>query len=296
MNGESDERMTFATALRAAIAERGVTLTWLHRQLHEHANPVAMATLSYWRSGARQPEGASSLAAVEDIEALLGQTHGHLSSLVRSVPRIGPTLETKLPYEAQELVQAIEESIQTLGTVPQSGLRDLSTLVVGYVDANGDLKSTTTRSLIQSTETTVHSVALFDVLSSPQDAPRVMTGVIGGRFAPTYHHPGGLVVCDLLELTEPVPVGGTTMIEFSEEVSLGMGCRELTHTTSRPSKQTMLWVHFHPDAIPDWCEEYTETDDGETAQWRAVTGTAVHAFRFGFGPATLGLRWGFASE
>lgn len=294
MKREIDETGSFASELRNAIAERGVTLTWLHQRLHERGNPVAMATLSYWRSGARQPEAATSLAAVEDIEFLLGKQRGELTALVHPLPRIGPTPHTRIPYDEESIVRAIEETIQTLGSTPQSGLRDLSTLAVGHVDANGDLATVTLRSLVQATEATMYSIPLFDVPEAPVAATRVITSVIGGRFAPTYHHPAGSITCDLLELTEPVAAGDTALFEFTETVPpVRPDCRNLTHSTSRASKQTMLWVHFHPDAIPDWCEEFTDTASGEASQWRAVSTDSVHAYRFGFGPGTLGLRWGY---
>ncbi|MGL5826212.1 MAG: hypothetical protein ACRCYU_15570, partial [Nocardioides sp.] len=69
---ESDDfDAPFAVALRTAIANRGVSLTWLHRRLGEEAHPISIATLSYWRSGQRQPEHARSRDALGILEDLL---------------------------------------------------------------------------------------------------------------------------------------------------------------------------------------------------------------------------------
>src|SRR5690606_34148545 len=81
---------SFAEALSAAIRVRGLTLSRLHDRLVARGNPVSMATLSYWRSGARHPEGAQSLAAVTDLEELLDLDRGTLVDRLRPTLRTGP--------------------------------------------------------------------------------------------------------------------------------------------------------------------------------------------------------------
>ncbi|WP_460797120.1 hypothetical protein [Microbacterium sp. GXF0217] len=54
-----------------------------------------MAALSHWRSGARQPEGAQSLAAIDDIEDILGLDRGQLSRLIRPASRVSRRSEPK---------------------------------------------------------------------------------------------------------------------------------------------------------------------------------------------------------
>ena len=55
-----------------------------------------------------------------------------------------------------------------------------------------------------------------------------------------------------------------------------------------------MWTRFHPDAVPDWCDELVETAEGTvvTALPRP-RGTSVHQVRRAFGPGALGLRWGY---
>lgn len=255
-----------------------------------------MATLSYWRSGARQPEGTISLAVVEDIEVLLGLDIGALVRLIQAAPRIGTVPAAHVP-SAAEVARAIEEITATLGTTPPSGLRDLSTLVIADVGQDGTVRSVTMRALVQSTASLMSSIPLFDFVASPDAKPKKIIDVHGGRFAPPYLHPGGKVVCDLLELDQPVPPGGTTMFEFTELYSADQPeTTSVSHTVSRSARQTAIWVRFHPEAVPDWCEEFVDADGVETVRVREVSGAAVHAFRFGFGPATLGLRWGSDDE
>ncbi|WP_311258835.1 hypothetical protein [Microbacterium sp. WCS2018Hpa-9] len=85
-----DQSGAFAAALRAAISDRGITLARLRSQLIDDGNRVSMATLSYWRSGDRQPEGPQSLSVVDGIEDRLGLHRGHLGSLLVPTSRLGP--------------------------------------------------------------------------------------------------------------------------------------------------------------------------------------------------------------
>lgn len=288
----------FAGEFRALVEERGITLTSLQRRLSDRGNPVSMATLSYWRSGDRQPEGALSLSAIEDIEDIFGLHRGHLTGLIRPVPRIGrkpePELKQTFPLNID---QEIEETAQALGTVAQSGIRDLSVSLVGYVDAHGDLERVVTRALVQSMEGTIAEVPLYDL--APFDAPETksVTEVIGGRVDRSLRHPLGRVVCDVIAFDDPIPVGGTGLIEFTESFPVAYPDRRaLWHGVDRPNRQTLLWVRFHPDAVPDWCEEYTVVDEQETVRMRTIASGAIHVARFGFGPGIVGIRWGFDAD
>ncbi|MGL3149416.1 hypothetical protein ACSS7Z_03575 [Microbacterium sp. A82] len=290
---DSDYDRRFAAALSEAIIARDVSLTWLHRHLHDRATPVSMATLSYWRSGDRHPEGTTSRAAVDEIEALLGLSPGSLSELIQPIARVGALPAAYVP-SAAEISAAIEEITKVLGTTPSSGLRDLSTLTTVEVGSNGAVESVTMRALVQSTMPSMTSVPLFDFVPEPGVEPKKIVNVIGGTLAPPYVHPGGKVVCDVLTLDRPVPAGGTTMIEFTELYAPGYPqTRQASHAVSRPARQTAIWVRFHPDAVADWCEEFVDAGEGEAVRSLEVAGTSVHVFRFGFGPATLGVRWGF---
>lgn len=284
----------FAAAFRTAITSRGVTLSWLHRRLGERGNTVSMATLSYWRSGARGPEGAASLAAIDDIETLLGVAPGDLSDLIRQAPRLGHLPEARVPDPG--LAQDVDEMIVEFALTPSSSLRDLSTLVIAEVDAHGHAASMTLRSLVQCTEGVITTVPLFDI-SEPGAPPRQVVDVRGGRAAPTLRHPTGRVICDVLDLERPLAAGETTMIEFTEVRPPGSApVREVSHMVSRPSRQIAVWVRFHPDAVPDWTEEFERDDDGEVVRAHRFDGPAAHAFRFGYGPGELGLRWGFDDD
>ncbi|QNA91974.1 MULTISPECIES: hypothetical protein [unclassified Microbacterium] len=101
----------------------------------------------------------------------------------------------------------------------------------------------------------------------------------------------------VIALDDPVTVGETTLLEFTETFPAGYPPRQSAwHATSRPARETLIWVLFHPDAQPSWCEEYTETDDEYASVMRAVRSGSVHVARHGCGPGVLGVRWGYDAD
>ncbi|WP_144876953.1 hypothetical protein [Microbacterium sp. 1.5R] len=293
MTGHSDDQGggAFAAALRAAISERGITLARLRRKLVDDGNPVSMATLSYWRSGARQPEGAQSLSVVEGLEDHLGMNRGHLTSLLGPSARLGPLAPPRLPFDE---VRELPETLAALRSVEQDALRDLSTQVTAFVGRDGAVERITMRSLVQATKGVITEIPSIDVAPVETDVMSAISDVVGGRVDREYLHPGGLLSGVVIALDEPITTGATTLFEFTETFPAGYPPRQsVWHATSRPARETLIWVHFHPDAPPTWCEEYCETPDDYATSMRSVAHGAVHVAKHGFGPGVLGIRWGY---
>lgn len=54
-------------------------------------------------------------------------------------------------------------------------------------------------------------------------------------------------------------------------------------------------AEFQGSLRPEWIEEFSVVPgEEETVVPRALRGASVHAFRHGFGPGRVGLRWGTA--
>ncbi|GAA2932481.1 hypothetical protein GCM10010458_14320 [Microbacterium luteolum] len=284
----------FAAALRAAISERGISLSRLQQGLADDGNLVSMATLSYWRSGDRQPEGAQSLSAVDGIEDRLGLPRGHLSSLLGPSTRLGPVAPPRLPFDEERENRETEETLRALQSAPQEALRDLSTHLTVRVGASGAVESIVMRSLVQATRGLITELPLIDVAPEETEVMSVISDVVGGRIDREYLHPGHLLSGVVIALDEPITTGGTTLIEFTETFPPGYPPRQSAwHATSRPARESLIWVHFHPDALPAWCEEYIETEDDYASSMRPVRSGSVHLARHGFGPGVLGIRWGY---
>lgn len=135
-----DGRDSFSSAFGAALTASGISLSSLQRRLVARANPVSIATLSYWRSGERTPEGAASLAAVEDIERLLSMPPGALGGLVPERVRLGALHEPRNPFTEEQVTRALSETLEILDAPPLDITRELSTHVIADVSADGYLR------------------------------------------------------------------------------------------------------------------------------------------------------------
>lgn len=284
----------FAAAFRAAIAERGMTLARLRTLLVDDGNPVSTATLSYWRSGDRQPEGPHSLSVVEGIEDRLGMDRGHLTGLLGPSSRLGPVAPPRLPFDEEREQRETAETLDALQAAPQEALRDLSTHVTVFVGGDGAVERIVMRSLVQATRGTIEEIPLIDVAPSETEVMSVISDVVGGRIDREYLHPGRLLSGVVIALDHPIATGGTALFEFVETFPPGYPPRQYAwHATSRAARETVIWVRFPLERLPSWCEEYLETEDEYVSTMRAVRGGTVHVARHGFGPGVLGIRWGY---
>lgn len=298
MDFDNDERdvdsAAFARAFRDAINARKVTLSWLQEMLKRRGNRVSMATLSYWRSGARRPEGAQSLAALADIEALLSLRVGSLTRLLRSTKRTGPLGPSQFPIGQEEIENAVKEAYAALGTPYPDASREVTTHSVTDVDAAGNLAYSSTRSVLQATSGTVTATPFLEVTPGVRTTPPIFTAVSGGQLSGSYSHASGEVHGVLFELDAPLVAPDTTIVEWSVEYPADYPpTRETGHGVSRQCRELLVWTRFHPDALPDWCEERVETPAGITVTPVALTGGSVHQLHRAFGPGAVELRWGY---
>lgn len=295
MHEVKDNGRPFAVALRDAIAARGVTLAWLRTRLVDSGNPVSVATLSYWRSGERTPEGAASLAAVEELERLLGLDRDYLVSRIGPSTRLGPVAEQKAPVEP-DLEKAFREVEAALGAPPLSITRDVSCHVNAYVNADGRVERRVGRYLMQAMVDGITVLPFYGNEVDPISELAEFTVRLGGRLKASYLHPDGYVFGHLVALDEPLSLGETTLIEIEEaRMPRDFEDRSVAHGTSNVLKEILLQVQFHPDAVPLWCAEHVQPageEDYSTVPRRVVAGS-VHAVRHAFGPATLAISWGY---
>lgn len=287
----------FADALRDAINAKGVTLSWLRDRLEARGNRVAMATLSYWRSGARSPEGVQSIAALSDIESLLDLEHGALTKLLTPTKRTGPLGAPRFPFDEEQTEAAVREAFATFGVPYPDTSREITTHSVTEVGADGYVVSTVTRSIIQSTVGTITAIPFLVVDESP-DSPRTeVTAISGGRITQRYAHPSGIVHGGLFELDAPLTAPDSTVVEWEYRVPPGSpSVRDTGHALERKCRELLIWTRFHPDALPVWIEEHIDTADGLQIVPLKLTGRSVHQVHRGFGPGSIGLHWGYEAR
>jgi transcriptional regulator with XRE-family HTH domain len=289
----------FAIALRNAIVQRGLSLSQLRMRLRDSGNPVSMATLSYWRSGERHPEGAASLSAVDELERILGLRPRALSELIVRPARVGAVRAPRIPFDDERERREIAETFAALGAARQETLRDLSThMAVVFAEA-GAIESSTYRCLIQVTSGSLTELSLIDVDEAQTSANLQITDVVGARLDREHRHPGGRVSGIVIAFDRRVEAGETVLFEFTEVTPPDYPRRRRAwHATARSAKETLSAVRFPPGREPDWCEEYVESEEGEEESSSPVMlrGGLAHAVRHGFGPGVLGVRWGYLDD
>lgn len=288
----------FAHALRDAIDTKRVSLAWLAERLRNSGNPVSKATLSYWRSGSRNPEGPQSLAAVEAIEDLLGLTSGALIRLIGPSHRTGPYGSTRFPLSDAEMETAVIEVFEALGSVRFDPSRDVTTHSVADVDEHGNLLRRTTRSVLQSVSGTISEVPYVEMTPGIVTPAPTFIGVGGGDVVKTFSHASGEVHGAMFALERPISAAQTTILEWRLELPPDYpSLRETGHGVSRQARELLLWTRFHPDALPDWIDEMVETPDGVTTEPAELGGsTSIHQIRRRWGPGMLALKWGFGDR
>ncbi|ALJ19432.1 hypothetical protein [Microbacterium sp. No. 7] len=287
----------FAHEFSRAIAARGVTLVWLSQKLKDHGNPVSVAALSYWKNGRRVPEGAQSLAAVEDLEQLLQLERDTLSQWLHRSRRVGAIGQPRLPIGRPEWAASIDELVAALECGPSGRIRERAAHLTADVGRNGNVTRVTTRALVQSVFGTVTSFAVANIRDDVMSVLPVPIARGGGSIPRTFLHPSRRLFGFAFEFEEPLAPGETMAIEYALDFPPGYpASRYVGHATRRQQRDCVVWVRFAPDAIPDWIEEVEIADEVENVISRFMKGTSIHADRSPLAPGLLGLQWGYADR
>lgn len=291
---------TFADVFRRALGRQGFTLSELRHRLGQRGSAVSLASLSYWRSGGRQPDLDKVGDLIADIEEILGLESGELAGRITR-RRSGRTplrpAEPVLTIDQTEVdyVQLFEEARLSLECPPSDWFREISLQETYDVDAQGEVASATTSIALECVEGTISRVMYGCATSLPvEDPPRF--GVLeGGRSAGEYIHADRILFAVAVELETPLKVGDTGLItvridyppSFNESMEVGVA-------TNRETKKLGQWVRFDPDGVPDWILAIEATPEGERKVYRGLdTPTSVHQVRWDFGPGSLAFRWGY---
>ena len=114
----------------------------------------------------------------------------------------------------------------------------------------------------------------------------------GARVTRTHRHPSEVVNGYVFELERTVAAPDAALFEWCTDVDEDYPSEsDVAHFVTRPARELVIWVRFHPDALPAWCEEKAGDDDPRPLALDG--GHTVHVVRRRFGPGVLMVRWGF---
>lgn len=273
----------FAAALAEAIERRGVALSWVRDRLVARGTPVSLAALSYWRSGQREPEREVSLEAVAELEVLLDLEPGALSRRLRGRERAGGPV----PFDS-----LIDQSAAS----DERGETDVDRVLVHqYVDVGAD-RRITRRRVLQVHVAAVDGPEAVTLYLGPavvkDGAVARVEPVSGCRVGETRTLPSGSRAVRL-EFDRPLVRGESVATEVEiVGADSPQPAAQAGVAAEQRLEECMVWVRFHPDALPSRC--FVSFSEGELEhEWEvALDGsTGVHHRQTSFGPGVCLVRW-----
>jgi hypothetical protein len=282
----------FPEAFARALAQRGVSLAWLHQRLVERGHPVSPAALSYWRSGRSQPERGTSRDALVEVERLLRVAPGALTSQLGPSRRPGPRPGERGTRELLADRPGVQKALAELGF---EGLYDELTEflrhVVVDVDADGRVVAFELRAAMQARHDGARRTPNFLTTDDGAAPPRFIP-VAGCRLGRTSVDPETRVFAVELVLDRPLAKDEIGLYELRVELPEPSLDPSYHHFAARRMAELLLWVRFDPARLPRRVERRIETEEGDSVEEVPLgSGTSAHALARSFGPGLLGLRW-----
>ncbi|MEP7160883.1 MAG: hypothetical protein ABI746_07245 [Dermatophilaceae bacterium] len=300
----------FASALTVAIARSGLSLDALRSALLQRDRRLSVATLSYWRSARRRPERASSLAALTELEEILGLPP---TALVGRLPR----RDNEAPRDpASVLAMArsdvpVADDAERWGLSFDDGLRRISYHDTIEIDESGAHCHRRIRMLVRATRSGADRFPVGFVEEDNGEgegdgsvcAVAAISGCHVGRRLGPVRNPAGQDLegqsLERLTLTEmlldtPLIVEEAAMVEY-DVLPAGRGARStrweraLLHDLPLYS----LTVRFHPDRVPTSMERYERPvgTERERVAPVLVTSPTVTVLYTDLTPGVAGLAW-----
>lgn len=256
----------FSRALRAAIAERGLSLDRIHRRLAAKGVQVSPTTLSYWQRGRSTPKHDESMAAVKLLEELLAVPEDSLTGLLR------PWVKTD--FIDRQLWSNVDSLATMLEGVDTSGAERLLRLSVHdhyEVDASRRERAGWTRSVFRALADGVDR--LVTVWRSDDEGGPIPT-LVDVRFCTlgrVLRDPeSGFLAAELL-FDHPLSTGETVIIEFSTLYEdEAPPARNFDRRFGHPVGHYVLQVSFDPEALPRRCVSYSRDADNAPERDRRV--------------------------
>lgn len=291
----------FSAALRTAIAASGHSLEHLSRRLRTLGTPASVSALSNWQTGENQPERAGSLAALGNVEVLLGLPPRSLVALLpprRPRGRWRPPGRTTLPHDRMwEAPEAVTRVLAKLHTTPDNlhVPARISRAMRVRVDRAGHERELQSRQMLRGErDGTARMVTLLRFQSLPQPPVVVATeGCRLGRFRADI--PGSLCAFELL-LDRPLRHGELGLVEYTTRYPPGQSENHFDLRASPGVRDIALQVAFDPQRLPARCVGFHQPGMGmpeRTILERAGTeiGTSFQFITVDPAPGIYGVRW-----
>lgn len=289
------ESRRFADAFTDALEARGVGLSWLRSRLAERGHAVSLASLSYWRSGQREPRREISLEALVVIEELLGLHQGALSSHLRRRGRTGPA-----PFD--DLVGLARQVGRDRGLVGEEEVDRIAFDLVVDVDHEGRVTQVRVSQIFVAAVEGAASVTMFvapgvsadgGAFGDPDVGDTLLRAMYGCSVDGIVHVVDGISAATL-RFDRPLALGESVatevvMVPLTDEAATDA---EWGAVAEQRLEHCTVWVRFHPARLPRaaWVG-FQEA--GLEHEWPVALdgGTGLLHRQTNFGPGLCTARW-----
>jgi hypothetical protein len=298
----SDGGLVFANALRAAIEDSGLALDRIHHRLKERGVELSSATLSYWQSGRSAPSRRGSIAALVELEGVLGVERGSLASLVperlRTDPRrVGPLFtsapQIKPGMATSELLAAFHAARRQFERVSHHWV-----LTFG---ADRRQQSGWSRSIVRPLSDGLDRILLLDYSEDtsvplPRINPRSHCALGARHEFDVQTWPWRFAITELV-FDHALQKGDAVIFEFETVYGPPYPLEtSAEYSSATAMRELAIELRFHPDAAPRRCElhEYELPGPHPMGPARPIeldASRSVVVVRHDLPPSQLVLRW-----
>lgn len=295
--------MDFAAALGAAIAASGRSLDDLAGELRTMGTPASASALSTWQTGTSQPERTGSLAALANLERVLGVPERGLRDLLpprrprgrrRSID--APPVSNEELWEQHEQVQRILSKVDAtpadlVDPVP------LSSRYLMLVDRNGHEREMRVTRIVRAGSDGAKRVLFMTKYHSLSQAPRP-THSSGCELTRFRGDAESRFAVFEFTLDEPLAPRAATMVEFGIRYP-PLQADMYTDVRVRPGvRDLVVEVRFDPTRLPARCQTFHQPDiSSEPRILSSVSGPdvrpATRVVRIDPAPGIYGIKWGW---
>ncbi|WP_207208799.1 hypothetical protein [Nocardioides oleivorans] len=268
-------------------------MSWLQHRLVSSGYRVSLSTLSYWRSGRRQPEHQESLEALGEVERLLALDPGFLRDAIGPPRRPGPPTPT---IAFDDLIARpdplVEEALSRLGLGDwTTHFTELSSHVIVEVDEHGSERAVTIRAVLRGRSPHAQRYPFFLFAGETMHGPVEFLPQTGCRVGREIKdHAQGLFVAEVI-LDKALGPGDTAFIEVSV-ILAPQRFSGYQQFVARRIAELVIMVQFHPDRLPVSIHSFQHADGhSSTLPYDRAAGTSAHLVLRAFGPGTAGLTW-----
>ncbi|MBD3930339.1 helix-turn-helix transcriptional regulator [Streptomyces chumphonensis] len=285
-------RATFADAFRGALRSRGLTLERVCDHLATKGINVSPATLSHWQRGRSLPERAQSLRALRELENILGQQPGALTSLLVAQRPRGRTPHTLQDVRASRRLYGADSPIeQLLGDAFERFNADLHALFLHEtvdIDARRRLSKVHVTQIVRAVREGADRLTVAHVIG--QTVPPTLR-VSGGRLGEVRFD--GDMRCLIAEIHfgRVLASNETALIDYTVFGDAQVAVDDHYERGTRINlREYLLHVRFRPEALPVRCyRSYRENFHTAVRETRPVALDASHSVHLLPGKCPVGV-------